>query len=366
MQTLENSPLANQNTEHSANQNLVNNKEYKLTNIDLESGEVVNQNLTNNNLTNQVAGIEELTNRIQKETVIDNEPMDTVHTEKREDFMNSSRDTQTLDDTGGDIDIEPYVPIRKVGHNREISHSDHPNMEEAEENTQNVENTNIIIFGENKRGEVLGQTAFINYLNVDLKRDPESELNAISIHSQNVDNISSQTSDNYQIVDQDMYGNDAWSLDNDFGNHNELSFKYANDVGNGRLADQSFALASDIPGGEIKIPAKKTVKFADYYRNVTKSDTISDIETPRSFLDDEKKFHDVFVNSYDQSEPFLEPAVSEIQSEQTLHGTTDQNTYPGQSDTLVLSPEEVKPIRTAGISNIVQQRITGSAETWNS
>ena len=143
----------------------------------------------------------------------------------------STRDVQTLDDTGGNIELEPWE-LDNNNSRRNIFNKSHTQTQEQNNN---------------------------------LDRN----------------------------LEQDHYTNEAQDA------ATSLAHPYMH-------ITQSFDVANDIYHKQLPVTEHNSVTFGVNLRRNEKSESVSDVETPRSFIDEETKFQDIFVNSCDQSEPLFE------------------------------------------------------------
>ena len=335
--------LTHQNSRDNNDPNLVV-RGNELTNQNLEDESIANQNIINNNVSNYIATNKEAINENQPEEAFnDNQPMTNDDAEKTDciDLLNSSRDTQTMDDTGGDIDIEPGDLVNKVGHNIKVGHDNYlgQNLEQSEEIRQNIDTNeeNTKDAKSIQDSEVLEQTALTEGLRGALDNDPEGNINAASMYSQNNNPCHYNSSQSQTKVKVKFDGhNDHLGqniepniCDNGVELVTNREFPPDGAKKRGMLLDnfstQSFELAIESTDDQTQFSGKKSVTLAEDFRKMAKSDTISDVETPRSFLDEESKFHDVFVNSYDQSDPFLEPDINLDQPRLFRNNSVDQS-----------------------------------------
>ena len=188
-----------------------------------------------------------------------------------------SRDVQTLDDTGGNIELEPWELDDNNSRRNIFNKSPSQTQEQNNNLDRNLEQNQHYVSGHN--------------------------LNGVAYH----------------LTNSDHYANEAQDV------VTSLAYPYMH-------ITQSFDVANDIYHKQLPIAEQNSVTFGADLRRKEQSELVSDVETPRSFIDEETKFQDIFVNSCDQSEPLFE-AVN--QSDKTTPSRYKQVNSSDQSQSIL-------------------------------
>ena len=238
----------------------------------------------------------------------------------------STRNVQTVDDTGGNIDIEPLeLDNNNIRSNlkRILDYSDEQDSKavntDVEDNNKNTtdlenepENTTDVSINKKMFHTFPSQTYESN--NNNLEHNLEQDQHNLSL--QNLKEVTYH-SDHYANETQDAVPS--------------LAHPYMHDT-------QSFEVTNDIDHRQL--PVTEQNYFGGDFRRNPKSESISDVETPRSFMDEETKFQDIFVKSCDQSEPLFE-AMN--QSDKTSPSKYKLVSSPNQSHSM---------LETSGITEV--------------
>ena len=240
---------------------------------------------------------------------------------RKEVHEEDTRDMQTVDDTGGNIDLEPWEldnkntrgNIERVLENsdEQVSKAVNTGVEDINKNTTdpqaNLENSTGVSINKNMFSTSPSQTqeSNNNILEHNLEQDgnysPGHNLKEVTCH----------------LTKSDHYANEAKDP------VPSLAHPYMHDT-------QSFEVANDIEHSQL--PVTEQNYFDGDFKRYPKSESISDVETPRSFIDEETKFQDIFVKSCDQPEPLFE-AVN--QSDKTTPSKYKLLTSPNQSQSML-------------------------------
>ena len=197
----------------------------------------------------------------------------------------STRDVQTLDDTGGNIELEPWE-LDNNNSRRNIFNKSHTQTQEQNNN---------------------------------LDRYLEQDQHYVSGH--NLREVP------YHLTHRDHYTNEAQDAVTSLAHpymHVTQSFDVTNDVTNHK---------------QVSVTEQNSVTFGVNLTRNEKSESVSDVETPRSFIDEETKFQDIFVNSCEQSEPLFEPVN---QSDKTTPSRYKQVNSSDQSQSMLETSNNTK------------------------
>ena len=274
------------------------------------------QNVQNNLSTNQNLS------HSQNIPVVSSATKKAVHEE-------SARNVQTADDTGGNIDLEPWEldnDITRGKKERVLEHSDeqgskavNTGVEDINKNTTDLENnpestTNVSI---NKNTFSTTPSQIQESNNNNLEHNLEQDQHYLS--GQNLKEVT------YHLTKSDHYANEGKDT------LPSLAHPYMHDT-------QSFEVANDIDHKQLPVTEPNSIAFGGDFRRNPKSESISDVETPRSFTDEETKFQDIFVKSCDQPEPLFEVVN---QSDETTPSKYKLVTSPNQSQFILETSDNI-------------------------
>ena len=230
----------------------------------------------------------------------------------------STRDVQTLDNTGGNIDLEPWSLDSSSTRNIAEPFSEQSGEQGSKAIKASVEDINQNTTALHYPGNTSSVSNHVDTSpnqtqepNNNLEHNKEQDQPYVSGH-----NLKGVTD---HLANSDQYACEAHDV------VPSLAHPYMKDT-------QSFEVTNDIHLKQLPVTEQNSVTCGAPLRRNPKSESISDVETPRSFIDEGTKFQDVFVNSCDQSEPLFE-AVN--QSDKTTPRKCKQVNSSNQSQSML-------------------------------